>query len=176
MRTLYRAILTLNLLAFIVVYAWPEQRAQPLPAPERWTDTFWWPYWGESGTHKGIDIYALRGTPVVSATAGIVVFAGRVSLGGNAVLVFAPGWRLHYYAHMDTLSVRKHQVLGRGAVIGTVGNTGNAKGKAPHLHHEVMSLVPMPWKAQKNKPQGNQLMLYIHPGEYYPSLLETRPD
>jgi len=42
-----------------------------------------------------------------------------------------------YYAHLGTISVAKNSKVNTNSIIGTVGDTGNAKGTAPHLHFEV---------------------------------------
>jgi murein DD-endopeptidase MepM/ murein hydrolase activator NlpD len=89
--------------------------------------------------HEGQDIFARRGTPVRSATYGIVVRVGTNRLGGNVVSVMGRGGRLYYYAHLD----RYAEGLGAGdsvmpgSVIGYVGNTGNARTTPSHLHFGV---------------------------------------
>lgn len=89
--------------------------------------------------HEGQDIFARRDTPVVSATDGIVIRTGENRLGGNVVVVFGPGGRRYYYAHLsrhaEALNVGD-EVL-RGTVIGYVGDTGNARGSPPHLHFGI---------------------------------------
>ena len=89
--------------------------------------------------HQGQDIFARKGTPVVSATSGIVVRIGFNTLGGKIVSVLGSGGRMYYYAHLDRyaedLSVGDE--VKRGTVIGYVGNTGNARTTPPHLHFGV---------------------------------------
>lgn len=68
-------------------------------------DTFWHEPWGSSVTHKGIDIFAPEGTPVVAATHGLVLFVGVLGKGGKVVVVLGPKWRLHYYAHLQLQTV-----------------------------------------------------------------------
>lgn len=67
--------------------------------------TFWYEPWGKSGVHKGIDIFAPKGQPVISATQGIVLYSGEISLGGKVLLILGPKWRLHYYAHLEQSNV-----------------------------------------------------------------------
>src|ERR1700682_3278120 len=55
----------------------------------------------EGRRHEGIDIFAARGTPVVSATRGIVLVVGTNRLGGRVVEVLGPALVWHYYAHLD---------------------------------------------------------------------------
>ncbi len=54
---------------------------------------------GQGRKHQGIDIFAKRGTPVLSATSGIVLDVGLNSLGGQVVWVMGPNLSRHYYAH-----------------------------------------------------------------------------
>jgi murein DD-endopeptidase MepM/ murein hydrolase activator NlpD len=89
-------------------------------------------------SHRGVDIFAERGTP---ALAGIDAFVSRVETtrrGGNVVWLqdlFSP-LRL-YYAHLDSQAVVPGQLVRAGDVVGTVGNTGNARTTPPHLHFGV---------------------------------------
>lgn len=92
--------------------------------------------------HRGVDIFARKGTPVVSATSGLVIFIGNLSLGGKVVTVLSPDFKFFYYAHLDTISVGKFQYLTAGDNIGTVGNTGNAKFTPPHLHFSISRFAP----------------------------------
>jgi murein DD-endopeptidase MepM/ murein hydrolase activator NlpD len=98
--------------------------------------------WGaprsEGRSHKGVDIFATRGTPVLSATGGIVLRVGTNRLGGQVVNVLGPGRQVHYYAHLDRYGAFKPgDVVYRGNILGYVGNTGNARATPPHLHYGV---------------------------------------
>lgn len=124
-------------------------------------DTFWYHPWGRSGVHKGVDIFAIKGTPVVASSAGLVLFRGELARGGNVVLVMGPKWRLHYYAHLDQ-TVGNGIWIGAGEQLGSVGDTGNAAGKPPHLHYSLVSLLPLIWKAD-GAPQGWKKMFYLDP-------------
>ena len=88
--------------------------------------------------HQGIDIFAARGTPVLAAADGWISSTAPNQLGGNVVWVWDPA-RAHtlYYAHLDRHAVRTGQYVRRGDVIGFVGNTGNARTTAPHLHFGI---------------------------------------
>jgi len=89
--------------------------------------------------HQGVDIFARRGTPVLSATAGEVVRIGHDRLGGNVVWVAGQGASLYYYAHLDSFdpTLRQNAQIHPGDRIGLVGDTGNAKGTPPHLHFGI---------------------------------------
>ena len=114
--------------------------------------------------HKGIDIFKAHGTAVVAASSGIVVYRGYLKLGGNVVIILGPKWRLHYYAHMDSILVRTGNAVRAGDKIGAVGTSGNAAGKEPHLHYVIQSLVPYP-RRYRSGPQGWKLMFYLNPDE-----------
>jgi|SRR5436190_398484 len=88
--------------------------------------------------HQGIDIFAERGTPVLSATDGIVLRVGQNRLGGNVVTVLGPGAEAHYYAHLDAFGAfEAGDIVKAGDVLGRLGDTGNAKGTPPHLHYGI---------------------------------------
>jgi murein DD-endopeptidase MepM/ murein hydrolase activator NlpD len=153
--------------AFVIVLLLPSTQTIPVQGATSsdWNHaTFWHHPWGRSGVHKGIDIFASEETPVVASTGGVVVYSGSMTLGGNVVAVLGPKWRVHYYAHLATRSARVGQLLRRGDPLGTVGTTGNAAGKPPHLHYAVVTLVPYPWRIS-SAPQGWKKMIYLSPHE-----------
>jgi murein DD-endopeptidase MepM/ murein hydrolase activator NlpD len=124
--------------------------------------SFWHGNWGASGVHKGIDIFAKTGTPVVAAQSGLVLYTGNISLGGNVALLITPrGW-LHYYAHLNRIDARSGRWLAAGAPVGTVGATGDAVGRPAHLHYSVLTLVPRPWDFRLCE-QGWKRMFYRNP-------------
>lgn len=127
--------------------------------------SFWYYPWGKSGTHKGVDIFAKAGTSVQSATAGIVLYEGNVSMGGNVVVILGPKWRLHYYAHLQSIQTSFFSFIHAQEEIGKVGDTGNAKGKPPHLHYSLLSLIPYVWRIDSDK-QGWKKMFYLNPIPY----------
>jgi peptidoglycan LD-endopeptidase LytH len=88
--------------------------------------------------HHGIDIFAPRGTPVLAATDGVVRSTQPNTLGGNVVwLLDTLRGQSLYYAHLDTQIVVAGQGVRRGDTLGFVGNTGNARTTAPHLHFGI---------------------------------------
>lgn len=87
--------------------------------------------------HHGIDIFAPRGTRVVAAAGGRVSSASTNNLGGNVVWIRTSRGQSHYYAHLDEHLVRAGTHVRAGEPIGTVGNTGNARSIAPHLHFGI---------------------------------------
>ena len=164
-RRLRRAVFAL-LLLLALGFLLPEHAVIPVrgAGPRDWNaQSFWYEPWGASGVHKGIDIFAPRGRDVVSTTYGFVVFRGELALGGNVVAALGPKWRLHYYAHLDTSRVGAFSLLQPGTTIGTVGDSGNAAGKPPHLHYAVLSLLPLPWRAT-TQTQGWKRLFFLDPG------------
>jgi murein DD-endopeptidase MepM/ murein hydrolase activator NlpD len=110
----------------------------------------------DAGTraHHGVDIPAPRGTPVLSASDGIVSSVAATDVGGKVVWVSDSSRHISlYYAHLDTHAVSTGTRVRAGDVLGTVGNTGNARGTVPHLHFGIYHrragpVDPMPFVHQ----------------------------
>jgi murein DD-endopeptidase MepM/ murein hydrolase activator NlpD len=100
--------------------------------------------------HKGIDIHARKGTPVVAVCDGVIVEKALTPIGGKTLWLRSEdyGWKA-YYAHLDKQLVREGQHVKKGQVIGTVGNTGNARTTPSHLHYGISSgddwVNPLPY-------------------------------
>jgi len=127
--------------------------------------SFWFFPWGKSITHKGVDIFAKKGTEINSSTKGLVLYSGELKIGGKVVLVLGPKWRLHYYAHLNELKTPSFTFINNNSVIGTVGTTGNAAGKTPHLHYSILTIIPYVWRIDSDR-QGWKKMFYLNPIEY----------
>ena len=94
------------------------------------------PFTGRRQRHTGIDIAALRGTPIVAPADGVVTYTGKLP-GYGRVIVLTHGFGFKtFYGHNQRNKVRKGKRVKRGQVIGTVGNTGHSTGS--HLHYEVL--------------------------------------
>ncbi len=133
----------------LLYLVWPQSLMIPVQGGSStdWNHkTFWYEPWGASLTHKGIDIFAKEGTPVVSPVYGIVVYAGTLGRGGNVVIVLTTQGRLHYFAHLRDTLMTTGQPVGRGQQLGTVGKTGNAATTPAHLHYSIVTLIPYPWR------------------------------
>lgn len=93
---------------------------------------------GGRRTHRGVDIFAARGTPALASVDAWVARVDTTPRGGNVVWLqpLFGDMRL-YYAHLDTQAVETGQFVSAGDVVGTVGNTGNAITTPPHLHFGV---------------------------------------
>ncbi len=118
--------------------------------------------WGRSGTHKGVDILANQGKKIFSATPGLVVFSGEISMGGIVILILGPKWRFHYYAHLKEIKFSTWSWINREEVIGIVGITGNAIGKPLHLHYSIITPLPYVRLVDQDR-EGWKKMFYLNP-------------
>ena len=90
---------------------------------------------GNAG-HRGTDIPAPEGTPILAAHSGTVIISGWNNSYGNQVLLDNGAGLSTRYAHMTQTAVTAGEAVTAGQVIGYVGNTGDSTGN--HLHFEVM--------------------------------------
>lgn len=100
--------------------------------------------------HEGIDIFADKGTPLVAISDGVIEFVGNDELGGKTITLQPDDYAWEaYYAHLDKQYVSNGQRVKKGQLIGTVGNTGNAKTTPPHLHFGIYTesgaIDPLPY-------------------------------
>ena len=86
-------------------------------------------------THKGIDIAATRGTPILATASGKVSFAGWSSGYGYLVKIDHGSGVETYYGHCSKLYVSAGDTVEAGDKIAAVGSTGNSTGN--HLHFEI---------------------------------------
>lgn len=117
---------------------------------------------GVGRKHEGQDIFATRGTPILSATGGYIYNIGENNLGGQTVSVVGKGGRVYYYAHLDSYA-RGIQIGDRvttRTVLGYVGATGNAQGTPPHLHFGVYTssgaINPLPMLIDRLPPTATR--------------------
>lgn len=89
--------------------------------------------WG--AMHQGIDIAPPHGTPVYAANSGTVIFSGNQGGYGILILIDHGDGLVTAYAHLSGIVTGSGTSVGRGQLIGYVGNTGNSTG--PHLHFET---------------------------------------
>jgi murein DD-endopeptidase MepM/ murein hydrolase activator NlpD len=86
--------------------------------------------------HDGIDIGARKGTPIVAAAGGKIMFSGWGPTGYGLMLIIKHKSNLTtVYAHNSYIHVHKNQMVKQGQRIASVGSTGRSTG--PHLHFEV---------------------------------------
>lgn len=113
---------------------------------------------GTDRRHEGQDIFAARGTPILSATRGIIYKIGENNLGGQTVSVIGSGGRIYYYAHLDSYAhgIEVGDPVTTRTVLGYVGTTGNAQGTPPHLHFGVYTptgaINPLPLLSDRSAP------------------------
>ena len=99
------------------------------------------------GWHHGEDIFAPLGAPLLAVADGTVFSVGWNDLGGYRLWLRDRQGNQFYYAHLSAfspLAVDGNEVKA-GAVIGFVGNTGDAQTTPYHLHFEIhpVGLLPM---------------------------------
>lgn len=149
----------------------PEPRVIPVvgATSSDWNaQSFWYEPWGVSGVHKGFDVFARKGASVVASTHMLILFKGEIKKGGRIVVGLGPKWRLHYFAHLEVIDSELGFFATANSSVGTVGDSGNAKGKQPHLHFSVLSLLPMPWRIDDST-QGYKKAFYLNPVVYFQS-------
>ena len=114
---------------------------------------------GDGRLHEGQDIFAPKGTPILSATKGYVYNIGENKLGGQTVSVVGAGGRIYYYAHLDRYApgLAVGDRITTRTVLGFVGTTGNAQGTPPHLHFGIYTssgaINPLPLLTDRLAPR-----------------------
>ncbi len=130
---------------------------------------------GTGRRHEGQDIFAPRGTPILSATNGYIYKIGENNLGGQTVSVISKGGRIYYYAHLDRYAngIEVGDRVTTRTVLGYVGTTGNAQGTPPHLHFGIYTLTgainPLPLLTDRvapNQPQITRIKSRLNPNLY----------
>jgi murein DD-endopeptidase MepM/ murein hydrolase activator NlpD len=100
--------------------------------------------------HTGLDIVGKTGTEIYAPAPGVVIFAGPLTVRGNATMI-DHGWGVYTaYMHQDEMLVEVGDKVEPGQLIGRIGNTGRVEG--PHLHWEVwaggVQVDPLDWLLQ----------------------------
>jgi murein DD-endopeptidase MepM/ murein hydrolase activator NlpD len=114
----------------------------PIAGVASFTDTFGAPRMPGTTfahSHQGTDVFAAAGTPLVAVERGVISRMGTDTLGGIKLWLQGASGTRYYYAHLSAYAEGLHQgqVVEAGALVGYVGNTGNARTTPPHLHFEV---------------------------------------
>ena len=98
--------------------------------------------------HKGVDIFAAKGTPVLAAAAGVIVNRDSNGVGGLSLYHRGmDGRTIYYYAHLNGIraGLKVGDLVRAGDTLGSVGSTGNVSG-SPHLHFAVFTVTdPNRW-------------------------------
>ncbi len=114
----------------------------PVGDPHAFGDSFGAPRMMGTGyehAHQGTDIMAPSGTPLLACERGIVTEMGSDVLGGTKLWLKGESGTYYYYAHLSVFAegLTEGKVVEAGDIVGLVGDTGNARGGAPHLHFEI---------------------------------------
>ncbi|HWI19082.1 MAG TPA: M23 family metallopeptidase [Vicinamibacterales bacterium] len=109
-------------------------------------------------SHEGIDIFAPRLTPALAVVSGTAQ-TGTNALGGNVVWLRGDRFgESFYYAHLDRWAFEGTSRVDAGAVLGYIGNTGNARTTSPHLHFGIYdrgAIDPLPFiQADDPRPEA----------------------
>jgi murein DD-endopeptidase MepM/ murein hydrolase activator NlpD len=91
--------------------------------------------------HTGCDYYSPQGTAVKSPCSGRIIQSNNGSRAGNTIRLRCDNGDQFTFMHLHNSQPRRRAPVGpvtQGAVIGGVGNTGNARRQAPHLHLEAV--------------------------------------
>jgi murein DD-endopeptidase MepM/ murein hydrolase activator NlpD len=121
----------------------------PVPGRILWTYPYGGRWPGGTWVHRGVDLSAAIGDPVVAVAPGVVIEAGDMLVDINGVMSDAygihvfllldqtfDGWPIYIlYAHFSELRVETGQHVGEGEVVGLTGITGFTTG--PHVHLEI---------------------------------------
>jgi murein DD-endopeptidase MepM/ murein hydrolase activator NlpD len=93
------------------------------------------PIAAEPRFHAGVDLEAMKATPIRAAETGTVVFSGWNGAHGKQIELQHDAHWATRYSHLSSLLVRPGTVVKKGQIIGLSGETGLATG--PHLHFEL---------------------------------------
>jgi peptidoglycan LD-endopeptidase LytH len=123
--------------------------------------------WGDNRdagarSHEGIDIQARKRTPAIAIADGTISNVTENNLGGKVVMLRPSGKDYSlYYAHLDEQLVERGQSVKTGDTVGLIGNTGNARFTAPHLHFGIYTregaVDPLPF-VNTNRPQPRSII------------------
>ena len=110
----------------------------PVAGPTSFISSYGYCRDGCARAHQGNDLFARSGTPVVAVEDGWVEKVGTNRLGGLTVWTRGLSGYRYYYAHLrDWAPLIAGKEISAGTVVGTVVDTGNAKGTSPHLHFQI---------------------------------------
>lgn len=141
--------------------------------------------------HEGIDIFAAKGSNILAEADGTIAYIDETEIGGKVVSLRPKSEDFTiYHAHLDEQKVKAGDIVSKGQIIGTVGNTGNAKTTAPHLHLGIYGrsgavdplyfvkktaivISPKPKKLLQSVKLGTTATLYAGPDSKNPYNIKT---
>lgn len=94
------------------------------------------PFTKKSEMHKGYDIAASKGTPILATADGVVTFVGNRGLYGKMVIIDHGHGIVTRYGHCSKVLKKRGEKVSRWDAVALVGNTGRSTG--PHVHYEVL--------------------------------------
>ena len=112
--------------------------AMPIESYPYLSSSYGWrrnPFNGQMSMHEGLDFSAPEGTPIRSASGGVVRTVTQHRGFGNMLEIDHGEGLITRYAHAKVVLVKEGQLVTRGQLIARVGSTGLSTG--PHLHFEV---------------------------------------
>ena len=87
-----------------------------------------------AGQHRGIDIGAPAGAPVLAPASGTVSFAGSVPVSGRTVTIKTTDGYSVTLTHLGSTSVQRDDTVVEGVAVGTIGPSGEVEHDVPYLH------------------------------------------
>ena len=110
----------------------------PVAGPVHFTSDWGFPRSG-GRTHKGTDLFARHGTPLVAVESGVIMRVANTDtgLGGITLWLRGASGTEYYYAHNSLNAVAPGDRVSGGQVVAYLGATGNAAGTPPHLHFQL---------------------------------------
>lgn len=114
-----------------------DGKACPINAATSFSDTWGAPRSG-GRSHKGVDISAVRGAPVVAIETGRITRTSNSGLGGFSIYLTGESGDRYYYAHLEGFAsgIGGGTAVVAGDLIGYNGTSGNAPPWLPHVHFQ----------------------------------------
>jgi Meckel syndrome type 1 protein len=114
-----------------------------------------------AGQHRGVDVAATAGAPVLAPASGVVSYVGTVPTSGKSLTIETPNGLAVTLTHLGTIEVRRNAAVAEGEVVGTVGPTGEPEVEGPYVHLGVRTAA---------SPQG-----YLDPLSFLPAPVLAPP-
>src|SRR5207248_616274 len=133
-RTLLAAVAAALLYAPVAgAWSWPVNG--PAPVLQQFAFDPAHPY--AAGQHRGIDVGAAAGAPVIAPAGGTVTFAGTVPTSGKSVTIATGDGYAVTLTHLGSITAAKGASVGEGATVGTVGPSGTPELDVPYVYMGV---------------------------------------
>ncbi len=109
----------------------------PVQGGASFSDSWGYPRSG-GRTHKGVDMFNARNTPLLAVVDGTIRLSSN-SLGGLSTHLYSDNGVTYYYTHLEAhpAGLSSGQRVSKGTVVGYLGNSGNARYTSPQLHFEI---------------------------------------